>query len=96
MSISDDSALFPLREALASLRSRRMTISDFCRVWRAQGAVPAALPARYAQVMEDLLGRLEASSLFNEESCSFSQQDLHEAFDIWLNKASSLLRTGKQ
>lgn len=95
MTPADEPALVPLRESLAALRSRRITISDFCRIWRAPGAVPAALPARYAYVMEDLLGRLEAGSLFTEESCSFSQQDLHAGLAEWLDKANRHLQTGK-
>lgn len=95
MTTADETALVPLRESLAALCGRRITINDFCRIWRAQGAVPTALPARYAQVMEDLLGRLEAGSLFTEESCSFSQQDLHAGLATWLDKANQFLQAGK-
>lgn len=50
-----------------------------------------ALPPRYQQVAEDLLGRLEAGSLFTEESCSFSQKDLTDSLATWLDKAGQTL-----
>jgi hypothetical protein len=49
------------------------------------------LPPRYTDVMEDLLGRLEAGSLFTEESCSFSQIELLATLDMWLDKAQLTL-----
>jgi hypothetical protein len=88
-----DSTLQTLHAALTDLRNRQISIAAFCQQWRAQGALLAALPARYAQVMEDLLGRLEAGSLFTEESCSFSQEDLQAHLAIWLEKAGQTLRT---
>jgi hypothetical protein len=84
-------ALDSLRNALADLRQGRKTISTFCQAWRAQPQLLAALPARYGQVMEDLLGRLEAGSLFTEESCSFSHEDLQSSLEVWLDKASQTL-----
>ena len=77
-----------LRTALDDLQYRRMNIADFCQIWRAQSALLAALPPRYGQVMEDLLSRLESGSLFNEESCSFSQDDLYAGLAAWLEKAN--------
>lgn len=90
--MNHDSALQSLRTALQSLQQKQMDIADFCRQWRAQPALLAALPERYAQVMEDLLGRLEAGSLFTEESCSFSQEDLHGHLAVWLDKARQTLQ----
>ena len=34
-----------------------------------------------------LLDRLEASALFDEESCSFSQKDLVDSLKLWVDKA---------
>ncbi len=82
-----------LRTSLDELRQRRLSVDGFCRVWRAQRALLEALPARYAQVMEDLLGRLEAGSLFTEESCSFSQEDLQANLSVWLDKAATTLES---
>ena len=49
------------------------------------------MPGPYSTVMEDLLGRLEAGSLFTEESCSFSQIDLLTTLDMWLDNARQTL-----
>ncbi len=85
--MSDDASLNLLEQSLDGLRQQRLSISDFCQTWRAQSGLLQRLPARYGTVMEDLLQRLEAGSLFTEESCSFSQQDLHDNLSVWLQKA---------
>ena len=89
--MSHDQALHTLQDALHGMRQSRLSIAEFCTIWRAQGALLADLPPRYPQVMEDLLGRLEAGSLFTEESCSFSQIDLLATLDMWLDKATLML-----
>jgi hypothetical protein len=94
--MSFDASLQTLESTLASLRRRQIGIADFCHQWRAENALLASLPARYRQVMEDLLGRLEAGSLFTEESCSFSQEDLHEHLATWLDKARQTLQAADQ
>lgn len=86
-----DHSLESLRQALDDLRHKRVTVNTFCQTWRAQTALLAALPPRYGQVMEDLLGRMEAGSLFTEESCSFSQEDLQANLTVWLDKATQTL-----
>lgn len=85
--MSHESALTALQQSLQDLRQNQLAIHAFCGIWRAQSALLAELPARYSEVLEDLLGRLEAGSLFTEESCSFSQIDLLANLDIWLDKA---------
>lgn len=87
-----ESALNSLRSGLQALQARQIPISDFCQQWRNQSGLLADLPERYRQVMEDLLGRLEAGSLFTEESCSFSQEDLHAHLAVWLDKAQQTLQ----
>lgn len=84
-------ALQALRTSLDDLQHKRITIQAFCQAWRAQSALLGALPQRYGQVMEDLLGRMEAGSLFTEESCSFSQEDLQANLSVWLDKATQTL-----
>ena len=91
--MSHDSTLQLLGDALNDLRHKRITIADFCRTWRAQDALLSQLPPRYRTVMEDLLGRMEAGSLFTEESCSFSQEDLQANLSVWLDKARQTLVT---
>jgi hypothetical protein len=82
-----------LNDALGDLRNGRIDVASFCTTWRTQTTLLAALPQRYTAVMEDLLGRLEAGSLFTEESCSFSQADLLSSLDTWLAKARQTLDT---
>lgn len=89
--MSHGHALQSLRSALDDLQRKRITIAAFCQAWRAQTALLSALPPRYGQVMEDLLGRMEAGSLFTEESCSFSQEDLQANLAAWLDKAGQTL-----
>ncbi len=50
-----ESSVQTLRAALNSLQSGDSTVAAFCLQWRAATALLAALPARYGQVMEDLL-----------------------------------------
>lgn len=89
--MSHDQTLHLLRDSLHAIRHNGLAVADFCRTWRASTALLAALPPRYNEVMEDLLGRLEAGSLFSEESCSFSQIDLLATLDVWLDKAQETL-----
>ncbi|MEN9341154.1 MAG: hypothetical protein RJA32_373 [Pseudomonadota bacterium] len=44
------------------------------------------LPEKYGKALENVLSRVESSSLFTEESCSFSKKDLANALHIWLEK----------
>jgi hypothetical protein len=58
---------------------------------RASGELLAALPPRYGEVLLSLLDRLESSALFSEESCSFSQKDLLDNLQVWVDKARAQL-----
>lgn len=42
-------------------------------------------------VASNIFGRMEAGSLFTEESCSFSQEDLQANLSVWLDKATQTL-----
>jgi hypothetical protein len=44
------------------------------------------LPEKYGVALENALSRVESSSLFTEESCSFSKKDLANALSVWLQK----------
>lgn len=89
--MSTQDSLLLLEHSLASLRRQQMAIPEFCRTWRAQSTLLEQLPPRYAAVLEDLLGRMEAGSPFTEESCSFSQTDLQDGLSTWLDKARQTL-----
>ncbi|MDA8523622.1 hypothetical protein [Acidovorax sp. NCPPB 4044] len=84
-------ALATLTAALADLRAARMAPHAFSQLARDQPALLAALPPRYAQVLNDLLDRLESSALFSEESCSFSQSGLIDNLQTWMDKARGQL-----
>lgn len=83
--------LAALQTQLQALRSGQTLSTDFSRHARAHTALLAALPPRYGQVLHDLLDRLESSALFAEESCSFSQRELHDSLQLWLDKAAQQL-----
>lgn len=82
-----------MEEALHAVQQKTATVTQLCATWRAQEALYATLPGRYKTVAEDLLGRMEAGSLFGEESCSFSQEELAAHLQVWIDKARSLLNT---
>ncbi|WP_211470209.1 hypothetical protein [Collimonas humicola] len=81
-----------LRTALAAKPSTPPGIAALAQTWRAQTALLSALPPRFAEVAENFLGRLEAASLFSEESCSYSQQDLLDHLGAWLDQAQLALQ----
>ncbi len=84
-----------LRQSIDNLSRGEINISVFCKIWRSQTELLAALPPQFAEVMENLLSRLESGSLFTEESCSFSQTDLIAQLGMWLEKANARLTAGK-
>ncbi len=90
--MSYDQTFQVLHDTLTSVRENKIGITEFCQIWRTQSASLTALPSRYNEVMEDLLSRLEAGSLFTEESCSFSQIDLLATLDVWLETARQSLQ----
>ncbi len=80
--------LAPLQAEFDALRRGDCTPAAFSQHARAQSELLAALPPRYTEVLLGLLDRLESSALFAEESCSFSQRDLLDSLQLWLDKAA--------
>ena len=80
-----------MQTALAQLRSDTLGASAFAELAQAQQDLMAALPPRFADVLLQLLSRLESSALFTEESCSFSRHDLLDSLQLWLDKAAQAL-----
>lgn len=80
------------RAAFAQLRSGTLRISEFSDAVRQHSALLAALPPRYADVLLQLLDRLESGALFSEESCSFSQKELFDSLQMWFDKAGGQLQ----
>lgn len=89
--MSQTLTLGELQAAFDRLRQGGLAIAAFSDQARAQTALLAALPPRYGEVLLQLLDRLESSALFSEESCSFSQRDLFDSLQLWLDKAGGQL-----
>ena len=80
-----------LRSGLEQLAQAQITASTLGQQARAAQALLQTLPPRYAEVLLNLLDRLESSALFTEESCSFSQKDLLANLQTWADKAQMQL-----
>jgi len=78
-------------QALHDLRTSATTPHALSALAREQSTLLQALPPRYSDVLLQLLDRLESSALFSEESCSFSQKDLLDNLQIWVDKAGTQL-----
>jgi hypothetical protein len=83
-----------LENALRQLRGDTLTVAAFSRLARAQTVLLADLPAKFGTVLQHLLDRLESAALFSEESCSFSQKDLLDSLQQWLDHARGQLDKG--
>ena len=70
----------------------QLGVAQLSQHWR-DGAATLPLPPRFGEVLGHLLDRLEASALFSEESCSFSQQDLLSGLRTWADKARQALNS---
>ena len=87
------SELQTLRTAFGRLRSGELTAHAFAEQAASHSSLFVALPPRFQDVWQDLMTRLESGALFDAESCSFSQSDLHESIRVWLDKAGERLAT---
>lgn len=76
---------------LDQLRQGQLSTRDYLSAARQNGALTGALPEKFGTVWVNLLDRLESASLFSEESCSFSQTDLLDSLQLWLDKARQRL-----
>ena len=79
-----------MREALNACTKGQVSQSALIQQWR-HGAASLPLPEKFGLVLGDLLDRMEASTLFSEESCSFSQKDLLDSLQLWADKARAKL-----
>ncbi|MGH6637356.1 MAG: hypothetical protein ACREBY_01990 [Polaromonas sp.] len=84
--------LSSLQAALQQLQADTLSVAAFSRLAQNQPALGAALPARFGEVLMQLLDRLESSALFTEESCSFSQKELLDSLQLWIDKAQLQLQ----
>lgn len=83
--------LAQLRTGFTQLAQQQLSAAALGAQARASGALLTTLPPRYAEVLLNLLDRLEASALFTEESCSFSHRELTNGLLEWADKAQARL-----
>lgn len=81
-----------MRESLHACERGELSATALSAQWRAE-ATQCPLPERLQDILGQLLDRLEASALFSEESCSFSQKDLLASLRLWLDKASVSIKS---
>jgi hypothetical protein len=86
--------LAALETGLQQLRGGTLTVAAFSRLARDQTGLLASLPAKFEPVLQHVLDRLESSALFSEESCSFSQTELLDSLQQWLDHAQRQLDKG--
>ena len=79
-----------MTQALTACGQGQLAQSDMIRQWRS-GAASLPLPEQFGEVLGNLLDRIEASALFSEESCSFSQKNLMASLQLWADKARARL-----
>ena len=84
--------LSSLQAALQQVQADTLSVAALSRLAQDQPLLAAALPARFNEVLGQLLDRLESSALFTEESCSFSQKDLLDSLQLWIDKAQLQLQ----
>ena len=86
--------LAALAGALQQLRGDTLSVAAFSHLAHKQADLLAALPPKFSSVLQQLLDRLESAALFSEESCSFSQKDLMDSLQQWLEHAQRQLDKG--
>ena len=91
MSAAAQEQLDAVDALLLQARHEPAAVARLCHASRSAAALHAALPPRFAEVLLNLLDRLESSALFSEESCSFSQKDLLDNLQQWAAKARERL-----
>jgi hypothetical protein len=79
-----------MTDALAACTRGQLPQSALIQQWRS-GAAHLPLPDKFGEVLGTLLDRIEASALFSEESCSFSQKGLFDNLQLWADKARDKL-----
>lgn len=79
-----------IQDALDRLRAGTLDTPAFCSRLRRE-PLPPELPPKFKEVLDNLLDRMESGALFGAESCSFSPQELHAGFQLWIDKARERL-----
>lgn len=88
-----NSLLQALADTLKRLEAGELSAASSVPLIRSQyQGVAEHLPPRFEEVLNEILDRMEAGALFTEESCSFSQSDLHQHLALWLDKVRQRLQ----
>lgn len=85
---SAQAQLQAFQDALERFHAGGLAAHALSELARGQSALLTALPAKFTEVLHQLMDRLESSALFSEESCSFSQRDLVDSLQMWADKAA--------
>jgi hypothetical protein len=85
MSIRNPQSLHNVQHSLQAWLDGSGNAADLIQAFRVF-CKDSQLPEKYGTALENVLSRVESSSLFTEESCSFSKKDLANALSIWLEK----------
>lgn len=78
-----------LARSLADFEAGRTDLDSLIAVWRQYGCADPAIPARWREVLDGLLMRIESARLFSQDSCSFSRSELLAALREWLARAQA-------
>jgi hypothetical protein len=81
-----------LARSLADFEAGRIDMDALIATWRRHGVDDATLPAKWREVLDGLLMRLESARLFSGESCSFSQGELLATMREWLSRVQAQIQ----
>lgn len=85
--MTPEAQLFRVQAALQQLKAETLSVAGFSGLAQGHPLLRSALPARFNEVLMQLLDRLESSALFSDESCSFSRNELLDSLQLWIEKA---------
>jgi hypothetical protein len=78
-----------LGRSLDDFEAGRIDMDALIATWRRHGVEDASLPAKWREVLDGLLMRLESARLFSQDSCSFSRSELLATMREWLARAQA-------
>lgn len=78
-----------LGRSLDDFEAGRIDMDALIATWRLHGVEDANLPAKWREVLDGLLMRLESARLFSHDSCSFSRSELLATMREWLARAQA-------
>jgi hypothetical protein len=81
-----------LSRALTDFEAGRLDMDELIAQWRKYGVDDERIPARWREVLDGLLMRLESARLFSGESCSFSRSELLATMREWLDRVQAQMQ----